>query len=84
MPNFFRIRHKTDPAKLYVRDLRPGMTVPVGSGKSATVHSIEVMDGHNGEPPKMMLGGGLPSAMAMKVYFNDHEPLIAHPGTVVR
>jgi 2-polyprenyl-3-methyl-5-hydroxy-6-metoxy-1,4-benzoquinol methylase len=80
MPKCFRIKHKTDPSKLHVRDLRPGMVVPVGEGKTATVHSIEWMNGRNGEPPTFVSrhnGIQDKSALAMKVYFHDHEPLIS-------
>jgi hypothetical protein len=73
---------RRDPSKLCVRDLRPGMTVTRG-GQMITVSSVTVMDGRNGESPRMMFAAGMPSAMAFKIEFDDHEPLYAHPGEVV-
>lgn len=59
------------------------MIIPIEGGKTAAVHSVEWMNGKNGEPPQMIAGDGHQSAIAMKVYFHEREPVIAHPGWVV-
>lgn len=77
MTNIFAILKQHDDTQLCVRDLRPGMTVPLGD-KMVTVSSVVRL-----EPPRI-IAGGLPSAMALKIEFTDHEPVIAHPGAVAQ
>lgn len=76
MKNIFIIRKNSDPCQLFVRDLKPGMTVPLGD-KMVTVKSVGRL-----EPPRI-IADGKPSAMALKVEFFDHEPITAHPGEIV-
>lgn len=60
-----------------VRDLRPGMTIQIGSMR-AKVTSAKVMNGETGDPPTM-IAGGRKSAMAIKLELD----LIAHPAEIM-
>lgn len=59
--------------EIAVRDLRPGMTIQIGS-MLAKVSSAKVMNGETGDPPTMV-AGGRKSAMAIKLELT----VIAHP-----
>lgn len=76
-PRIFTVRHKQEG--LRVRDLRPGMIVPIGDG-TATVKVAYFMDGKEAR----LLSHEGRTALAMKVEFHDHEPVIAHPAERVR
>jgi hypothetical protein len=64
-----------------VRDIEPGMIVQRGD-ENLVVRSVTALDGSNGEPPEM-IGGDYPSAMAIKIEFENHDPLICHPSEKV-
>jgi hypothetical protein len=74
------ILKNSDSTKLYVRDLKPGMIVPVGS-KTARVSKVTIMDGSDGEPMRLISNGV--TAVARRIEFDDHEPVIVHPATVI-
>lgn len=60
-----------------VRDLRPGMTVQIGT-MLAKVISAKVMNGKTGDPPTM-IAGGRKSAMAVKLEL----VVIVHPAEIM-
>ncbi len=68
---------------VFVRDLKPGDVVPVGH-KPATVKSIATADGRNGDDPHYITGQGLKTALAIKIEFEDHEPVYAHPAREIK
>lgn len=80
--NVFVVLKRTNTSQLCVRDLRPLDVIPVGKSKMATVSSLTVLNGKNGEPPRM-IAGGRPSAIAIRIEFFDHDPIVAHPGDIV-
>lgn len=77
---FFWLKTNPPSSKLHVRDLKWGVKVPLGDGKVAEVECLEIMDGSNGE---LAYIGGSKSAVAIKIHFHDHTPVIAHPNDTV-
>lgn len=72
---FFWLKTNPPSSKLRVRDLKPGMKVPIGTG-TAEVMLVEMTSGFIG-------GNGAKSARALRVHFTDHDPVIAHPNDEV-
>lgn len=68
-----------------VRDLKPGMRVPVTSETWATVNRTHTIGEEPGEVYTLIGEGpfGGRSAYMMKVEFKDHDPVYAHPFAVV-
>lgn len=77
MTNVFAIWKTEAGADICMRDLRPGMRIPM----MVEISAVTVMNGRNGEPPTI-IADGHPSAMAIKIEFSSIQPIIAHPATV--
>ena len=75
---------KTNPpsTQLHVRDLKPGMKVPFDKG-IAEIERLELMNGQNGEQLTFIGGGSSKSAVAVRVHFVAHDPVIAHPNDII-
>jgi hypothetical protein len=79
MTGLFISVSKTDPDTLYARDIKPGMVVARGE-KLLTVTAVSWM---SGKEVRLLSGNGLPAAVAIKLEFAEHEPLLVHPSQII-